>query len=197
MLDGSEGDRLRDEALKRVEENAHNEWKKAAIAALEQVCRENEYFTSDDLAEKMGDNRPREPRAFGAMILYAPRNGWAEATGRHIRSAQPSTHRSPRTVWRSLLYQGPTGQPVLEGKVPSPATSLTSGKDGSSAGLTVEMIDAITVEQWDEITDGKGAAMKGFLRKRMKRAIRLLTEGRIYDDPTEDGRTLAARAGKG
>lgn len=57
-----------------------------------------------------------------------------------------------------------------------------------TVGVQPQDLDSLTKEQWSQILDGQ-MQMKGWLRKRMKRAIRLLTEGRIYDDPNDDGRT--------
>ena len=71
---------------------------------------------------------------------------------------------------------------------------IISTADGSevvvaTAGVAAWEVDKITDDQWNLILDGQ-VQMKGWIRKRMKRAIRLLTEGHTYDDPNEDSRTL-------
>lgn len=53
--------------------------------------------------------------------------------------------------------------------------------------VTTAMIDALTLEDYRLILGDGGMKLHGWLKKRMKRAIRLITEGRIYDDPGEDG----------
>lgn len=55
------------------------------------------------------------------------------------------------------------------------------------SGVVAAQIDTITDAQWSKILDGQ-LNMKGWCRKRFKRALRLLVEGRIYDDADEDGR---------
>lgn len=52
--------------------------------------------------------------------------------------------------------------------------------------VTTAMIDTLTLDDFKLIL-GTSAKLNGWFKKRMKRAIRYITEGRIYDDPGEDG----------
>jgi hypothetical protein len=58
--------------------------------------------------------------------------------------------------------------------------------------ISMEQVDSLTREQWSEILGGK-MQMVAWTRRRFKRMIRLLTEGRVYDDPQDDGRRKEAR----
>jgi len=53
--------------------------------------------------------------------------------------------------------------------------------------VTSAMIDALTLEDFELILGPGGMKLHGWLKKRMKRAIRYITEGRIWDDPGDDG----------
>lgn len=98
-------------------------------------------------------------------------------------SQEPERVRPTRAPKAVIVKAGEVGQLIGEG---------TTVVAAPAVGISPEMVDAITAAQWKEILDGQ-TNMKGWVRKRFKRAIRLLTEGRIYDDPDEDGRTLAGR----
>lgn len=82
---------------------------------------------------------------------------------------------------RALIVKGPIDLEGMKGLYPGRIIQA------QAEGITAADIDAITDAQWYKILDGQ-KNMKGWCRKRFKRAIRLLVEGRIYDDPDEDGR---------
>jgi hypothetical protein len=49
-----------------------------------------------------GHDAPHEPRALGALMREAARNGLIEATDRVRPSERPQCHMNPKRVWRSL-----------------------------------------------------------------------------------------------
>lgn len=95
--------RERDEALDRVERGAPDDWKAAAYDALVELARTQDTLTADDLWAADID-RPREPRASGAIWKRAAKAGVIAATP----DFAPSTrrHATPVRVWRSLIKEG-------------------------------------------------------------------------------------------
>jgi len=95
----------RDEAVQRVEDNADEEWKRAALEQVRAVAQRQQTLTVDDVQARMQilDVTTHEGRAMGAVMLEARRRGWIESTGRTTQSKQKQCHAGPRTVWRSLL----------------------------------------------------------------------------------------------
>lgn len=106
-FDRREGELAREEAIERVEINAKEAFKDAAMRVIEHVARTSERFTTDRVwyfIEQMGINSPREPRVLGALMRRASGLGWIEATDEHRLSVKSSNHRRPVRVWRSLIY---------------------------------------------------------------------------------------------
>jgi hypothetical protein len=62
--------------------------------------------TTDDLWAA-GLERPREPRAAGAVMTEAARRKWCVATDRTRKSARKACHARPVRVWASLVYGVP------------------------------------------------------------------------------------------
>lgn len=95
----------RDEALKQVEEHAEPEWKDVALRAVRATALVMELFTVDDVW-RIGQLDPtRENRAMGAVMRNAAAAGWIENT-HTTRPSSLRSHLAPRTVWRSLIFQG-------------------------------------------------------------------------------------------
>lgn len=101
LFDLGEGQRLKEEAIDRVERNAAEEWKRVAYEAVRMVCNQRQEFTTDDVWRLLRD-KPDEPRAMGAIMRQAARSGLCYKTDRVIESAIPTCHRRPVAVWRSL-----------------------------------------------------------------------------------------------
>lgn len=94
----------RDEAIQRVDDHAAPEWKALAHKTLREVAAATAEFTTDDLI-RAGLNKPREPRALGAIMRWGVSHGLIEATGRVRRSEQVTNHSRPMAVWRSRVYK--------------------------------------------------------------------------------------------
>lgn len=101
-----EGDR----AIERVARGRTTpEWFGHAHKAVRRVARSLDTFTTDDVwcelevgARIRGfDPAPPEPRAMGAVMRWAVREGWCVATEDYRRSERPECHARPLLVWRS------------------------------------------------------------------------------------------------
>ena len=101
------------EGMGRVEDNASEQWKALMYSLIIQVARTHQFFTSDhvfDLFYALG-NRPEthDYRALGPVMLSAAKHGVCRKADRApINSRRRSLHASPRSVWRSLIYTGPS-----------------------------------------------------------------------------------------
>jgi hypothetical protein len=99
----------RDEALERVERNADDEWKQAAIDAVRWLAQRRTAFTTDAVWHVMRrdyqDAHTHEPRALGATMRKAAGLGLVEPTDEHRLSTNPDCHRRPKRVWRSLIME--------------------------------------------------------------------------------------------
>lgn len=102
-----EAARARDKAIEQVERGAGDEWMDMALAAVAQVARSKEFFTTDDLWEFV--SQPSEPRAMGAVMTRARNVGIATATDRTINSDRKECHARPLRVWKSNILQAAEG----------------------------------------------------------------------------------------
>ena len=94
----------RDEAMVRVERNAHEEWKDVALEAVYQAALVNGKFIVDEVWRYMPpDVSTHELRAMGAVMKKAAKAGWITGTGEYRPSAKVTTHKGLRHVWRSLI----------------------------------------------------------------------------------------------
>jgi hypothetical protein len=103
-FDVVQGETLRDEAVRRVEDHAPVDWNKQALAAVKFVAERKREFSTDavwQVLEQRGIGGPPEPRALGAVMRRAVRVGLVEATDRVEKSRRPECHRRPVKLWRS------------------------------------------------------------------------------------------------
>lgn len=103
MFDADLGVRLRDEGIRRADEHAAQDWKDAAYEAVSDLALFCDYFTTDDVHERLGDVTTQELRAMGAIMKRAARDGLIAATDRYVASDRAVAHRNPKRVWRSLV----------------------------------------------------------------------------------------------
>jgi hypothetical protein len=106
-FDPTEGERRKREAIDRVETNADERWKAAAAEVVRKVALGREEFTTDRiwgvLEREFSTLETPEPRAMGAVMRRAAKDGLIEKTDRHLPTARPEAHRRPIPVWRSLV----------------------------------------------------------------------------------------------
>ena len=103
-FDAARSGQARDEAMVRVERNAHEEWKDAALEAVYQAALVNKKFIVDEVWRYMpSDVSTHELRAMGAVMQKAVKAGWITGTGEYRSSAKVTTHKGLRHVWKSLI----------------------------------------------------------------------------------------------
>lgn len=100
----SDGRVERDEAVARVDRHAPEDWKQEARAVVSRLCHEQAELTTDDVWDRM-TRRPPEPRALGAVMVWARNRGFIAATDEMRESERPEAHRNPKRVWKSLVYR--------------------------------------------------------------------------------------------
>lgn len=91
----------RDHALHRVDANAPDDWKTAAMEAIHRIAKYGHEFTTDDIWAMV--QHPPEPRALGAMMVKAQRAGWIRPTDRVRNSIRVECHARPVRIWVGCL----------------------------------------------------------------------------------------------
>lgn len=94
------------EAIDRVERGSVR-WIDQARPVLLEVARSVEAFTTDRIEwelNRRGIPEPSEPRAYGALMRSAARDGWISKSDRVVPSVIPRNHRRPKAVWNSKLF---------------------------------------------------------------------------------------------
>lgn len=103
------GTLLANEAIERVERNADSEWKDGAYLACCLVAESLIEFTTDDVWEYMERLFPNaqthEPRAMGAIMRKAARDGKIVPTGEYAKSSRSECHSRPVMIWESLIFE--------------------------------------------------------------------------------------------
>jgi hypothetical protein len=99
----------RDEAIDRVEKNADPDWAEAAYLACCLVAEDQQFFTTDNVWEKISTAFPQfkthEPRAMGAVMRRAAKDGVVSPTDEYVRSDRQECHRRPMMRWESLIFE--------------------------------------------------------------------------------------------
>lgn len=98
---------VRDEAIDRVARGMDPDWRNAAAAAVTMVALARDEFTTDDVWDALREvDDAREPRALGAIMRQAQRQGLCVKTDRVVNSRRVECHARPVAVWRSLIVVG-------------------------------------------------------------------------------------------
>lgn len=96
----------KEEALARVENNADPQWKTDMLAAIMNVASQSSLFTTDDVWKELdasSSSCTHEPRALGAIMQIAARNGAIVATDNYRPSCRVVCHARPVRIWQSRL----------------------------------------------------------------------------------------------
>lgn len=101
-----QGDLLRDQALERLED-AHALWLETAVLVIARVAYTHPTFTSDDVWHALPTTlqTPPEPRALGAAMRMAKRDGTIVPTEAWTFSTRAVCHRRPLRVWASRVHR--------------------------------------------------------------------------------------------
>jgi hypothetical protein len=97
-----DAEEARDAAVARAALGA-GEWIERARDAVQLVALARFDFTSDEVWDALGEDRPEEPRALGAVMKAMARDGLIRATGEYRKSARVDCHARPVAVWRVVL----------------------------------------------------------------------------------------------
>jgi hypothetical protein len=96
-------ERLTDQAVEAVEAGADDQWLRAARARVEVHAACRQPFTTDEIWADLSRLHPQittpEPRAMGAVIRAAVKDGLIKATGGYKASERPECHRNPKRIW--------------------------------------------------------------------------------------------------
>jgi hypothetical protein len=103
LFDAALGEAAKEEAVSRVEANASRAWLDAAWEALRFSSQHYREITADEVWALLwtdGVAAPHDPRAMGAIMRRAVREGLLAATSEFRPSALPQNHRRPVRVYR-------------------------------------------------------------------------------------------------
>jgi hypothetical protein len=102
-MTGLQGSLLRDLALERLED-AHAAWMEGAVLVIARVAHDQARLTSDDVWQAMPPTlHVTDPRALGAAMRRAERDGTIRPTATWALSTRAVCHRRPLRVWESLV----------------------------------------------------------------------------------------------
>ena len=93
------GESARDEAVANLD-FAYDGWIDSVIKIILSIPI-YQTFTTDYLWEKV-ETTPNEPRAMGAVMTRAKKEGLVSSTGKYIKSRRPECHARPVMIWRRI-----------------------------------------------------------------------------------------------
>jgi len=95
----SSAEDLRDQAIEKLEV-AYDNWISSVLKIISSIPHQ-QTFTTDYLWEQV-DSEPREPRAMGAVMTKARKDGLVCATGNYVKSRRAECHARPVMIWRRM-----------------------------------------------------------------------------------------------
>ena len=93
------GESARDEAVANLD-LAYDGWIDSVIKIILSIPI-YQTFTTDYLWEKV-ETTPNEPRAMGAVMTRAKKEGLVSSTSKYIKSRRPECHARPVMIWRRV-----------------------------------------------------------------------------------------------
>lgn len=100
LFDFDAGLRLKEQGIAQVEANANPAWKQEAHRQVLILAQAGAEFTTDDVWARLeGRQETPEPRAMGAVMLKASRQGVIRMTGQFRQSKRPECHGRRIAVW--------------------------------------------------------------------------------------------------
>ena len=99
--DCTQGDLLAEEAIQQAEAHADKAWLDAARRTVARLAELGIPFTTDAVWEQLDalDVHTHEPRALGAVMRQAARDGLLTNSGRYVKSTRADCHSRPVPVW--------------------------------------------------------------------------------------------------
>jgi hypothetical protein len=104
----SEALRAADEAVAQAEQHADDAWFEAALRCVSYLAATRVSFTTDDVWEVLNalpDVSTHEPRALGAVMRRASKQGCIEPSFSYRPSSRTECHGRPVRVWYSRLCE--------------------------------------------------------------------------------------------
>lgn len=92
---------LRDQSIRQVEENADQQWLDDAYRVVKRLAKKGSPFTTDEVWKSL-KAAAREPRAMGAVMTRAYRDGVIQPTDSWKQSVRASSHARPLRVWQPV-----------------------------------------------------------------------------------------------
>lgn len=112
------------DAIQRVDEHAHEQFKKIAFRAGVYLATHRKVFDSADVRDLMAEHYPdvktHEDKVLGCIMRQLARAGWIKNTHRMQKSARVRNHNRPLNQWESLRYEGHEPATRTEAGVPPP-----------------------------------------------------------------------------
>ena len=103
------GRELRDQAVEAVGNAADSRWMAVAHVTILRLARKHDRFTTDEVWAEIERLHPfttvAEPRAMGAAMTKAHREGIISPTPEYVQSTRPQNHARPIRVWRSCTVE--------------------------------------------------------------------------------------------
>jgi len=95
---------ITEEAINRVEEHADPCWKKKVIDIIQDICTRKQFFSADDIAERMEqeEETTHDNSALGAMIKKVEKMGLCVPNG-YMRSKRKGRHAGVLILWKSNI----------------------------------------------------------------------------------------------
>lgn len=97
----------RDQGIEQSSENSGEEWKLYAIEYVKQFLMSHQTLFVDDLWED-GLKQPSSPRALGAVMQFAVKEGWMveqKHDGCILAKPSKASNMQLKRVWKSTLTQ--------------------------------------------------------------------------------------------
>jgi len=105
VVDRMVGHILKERAIKQVRDNADQDWRNTALAAVRRIALTQPEFTTDDVWVELCETTPaHDPRAMGAVMTDAARAGICRKSDRVRPSERKECHRRPIAIWISNLH---------------------------------------------------------------------------------------------
>ena len=98
-----DAEQVRDEAIARVAAHAPEGWVQRARDTVNLIALSRFDFTTDQVWEALGEDRPPEPRALGSVMKAMAHEEVIRATGEYRKSVRSDCHARPVAVWRLCL----------------------------------------------------------------------------------------------
>ncbi len=94
----------RDQAIERSEDHAHAEWLAMALLTVQKMGLLGGTFTTDDVWRWLDHYgvTTHEPRAMGAVMKRAVKDGLIEPTGVYVKSTRKVNHARPQVQYRGV-----------------------------------------------------------------------------------------------